>query len=161
MTFIQPSCHGCVYYCISFKLISHSLLSCPNSLSTKPYSSSLLLLVVCFTRLLQRCYNCSPFLHLSPSLLLGLFMKICCPTQVHTFVSKRVSSHSIFEIIVKFIFCFFDYCKWSSYNECCCLVSSFSIAHSTTNILSKFCLYFCKNELCMQTWSITFWIWWL
>jgi len=104
-------------------LSRHFLLSCPNSLNAKPCSSNLLLLVVCFIRLLQRCCNCFPFLHLNLSLLLSLFLKIYCLTQVHTYISKRVNSHSFFKIAMKFISCFFYYCRWPSYNEGSSLLS--------------------------------------
>jgi hypothetical protein len=93
------------------------LLFCSDSLSTRPYSSFILLLIVCFIKLLQRCYDCPLLLHSNLSLLSGLFLKIYCPTQVHTFVSKRVSSHSFLEIAMKFNSCFFDCWRWPSYNE--------------------------------------------
>jgi hypothetical protein len=64
--------------------------------------------------LLQRCYNSPPLLHSNPNLLSGLF---CYPTQVHTPISKKVSSHSLLEIVTKFISYFFYYWRWPSYNE--------------------------------------------
>ncbi len=104
-------------------LSPHFLLSCPNSLNAKPCSSNLLLLVVCFIRLLQRRCNCFLFLHLNLSLLLSLLLKICCLTQVHTYISKRVNSDSFFKIAMKFISCFFYCCRWPNYNEGSSLLS--------------------------------------
>jgi hypothetical protein len=122
---------------LNLNLSTHYLLSCPNSLCTKPCSSNLLLLVVCFIRLLQKCCNYLPFLHLNLNLLLGLFLKICCLTQVHTYISKWVSLHSFFEIAMKFISCFFTIVndqvtmKVAHY----CLISSLSTTCSVTIIV--------------------------
>ncbi len=65
-------------------LSPYCFISYYNSLNTKPYSSLLLLLIICFIKLLQRCCNSPPFLLSNLSLLLNLFLKIYCPTQVHT-----------------------------------------------------------------------------
>lgn len=115
------------------------ILFCPNSLNTKSYSSNLLLLVDCFIMFLLRCYSCPPFLHSKFSFLSSLFVKICCPTQVHTFVS-----------IWKYELAFPPWNLW--WNICpiffiainnqiimkvvhCCLVNSLSPTHSAVIIV--------------------------
>ncbi len=76
-----------------------------------------LLTLVMRLRLLQGCCIFLSSLHLSPSLLLGLFLCLCCWTKVYTHVSEKVNLHIHFQIVVRFVFAFLFCWGWPNNNE--------------------------------------------
>ncbi len=92
-------------------------------------------------KLLQGCYDFPSSLHSSRSLLLGLFLCLCCWTKVHTHVFEKVSLDTHFEIVVNFVlaFLFVEDDQTTMKFAHCCFASSFStILLIAINVVSVF-----------------------
>jgi len=120
-------------FVILFYLIEHQT-------NPPPPHPTLLTSIMCL-RLLQGCYDFLSSLHLSPSLLLGLFLCLCGWTKVYTHVSEKVSLHTHFEIAVKFVFaCLFveDDQTTMKLVRCCFASSLSTILLIVVNVVNVF-----------------------
>lgn len=66
-------------------------------------------------KLLQACCNFLFHLHLNHGSLFVMFSHLYCWTKVHTHISKKVSSHTFFEITMKYVSCFSNFSTKFSY----------------------------------------------